>query len=160
MGDHQPTGAERELHDRTRRTERRCLTDDAQREALRVQGLAGLGGDNMSMDMHRIAQLGIEMRETGDALLAQDEAEEEIRLEGDKPVGAPPHDVKRFYLDTKVKTICPSCGAECVQDLADIPLSYPEYNTPFHWTSYCDECHDEWQTDAQLILHVELQVIP
>jgi DNA-directed RNA polymerase subunit M/transcription elongation factor TFIIS len=83
----------------------------------------------------------------------------DIRVECPKPEGAPIHDVKRFYLDSKVHYTCPECGAEGYTDLAQQPLSYPEYNTSFRFRCWCDECQHEWKSTSQLRLHVELEVV-
>lgn len=103
-------------------------------------------------------EIGRELRERGSKLLEQDDYD--LTIQRPKPQGNPQHDDnKRFYLDSQVVFVCPQCGTQCVHDLSEIPLSYPEFNVPFDYTCYCEQCQNEWKANCQLVLHVELQAV-
>lgn len=75
-------------------------------------------------------------------------------------------DVKRFYLLYLLKSSCPKCGREKLQDFSVRYFSYPTANTPITETLLCsnyegdygDPCETEWEVKIQL--NVSLTIAP
>ena len=73
---------------------------------------------------------------------------------------------KRFYIPgVTLKSVCPECGKEVVDDLGEQYLSYPKVNEPFDYTFYHEQqpeeegkywCH-EWT--EKIVLRISVEVV-
>lgn len=67
-------------------------------------------------------------------------------------------DIKRFYAaGVVVVDTCPSCGKECVNDLGEVPLSFPVVNQATSLGMYCrDGCGHEWSIPIVIQMALEI----
>ena len=64
-------------------------------------------------------------------------------------------DVKRFYVPAIIKSNCPKCGEEIVNDYNEQYLSYPTANKIMETHFYCDECDEEFYINTLLKVTLE-----
>lgn len=67
-------------------------------------------------------------------------------------------DVKRFYTNHIIKSVCPNCNTNYVRDCNHHCFSYPSTNTPITITGYCSECEHEWEI-GKVILTVSIEEV-
>lgn len=65
-------------------------------------------------------------------------------------------DVKRMYVPSTLKTKCPACGEELVQDFSREYLSSPPVNKPFQHGLYCCDCDHEFEVTLKLVMTLEV----
>ncbi|MFX1453859.1 MAG: hypothetical protein ACFFDB_00655 [Promethearchaeota archaeon] len=72
-------------------------------------------------------------------------------------------EIKYLYMPYELHWTCPGCNENKIIDLEQQPIEYPEFNKPFRFTVYCEDCDvenrkSEYKVSLKLNLRYKLNM--